>query len=178
MSVQHEPRYTDETILGDPRQVARLQWIKDRIVGRAVDVGIGNGWPTNFLGAAVGVEIREDRVAVAQESYPHINFHVLDASREALYGFDTVILAEVIEHMPHSVAKKMLALWSEDSPRQLLITTPNAGKEGYDDSLVVNPEHIWYPTAYTLQMLIPHGYRITEMDDSGDFILVDLRSTN
>ena len=86
----------------------RLVWLKERVQGRAIDVGIGNGFSTNHIRAVAGAEIRPDRLEYASIRYPHIDFHLLDARVQALPGFDTVVLAEIIEHMPQADARQMI----------------------------------------------------------------------
>ncbi len=173
--LQVEPRHTDEIYHNDPRQMGRMVWLKKRVTGRAIEVGIGNGWSTDFLGCSAGVEIREDRVNYAKSRFPHIEFMVLDARTEVLDGFDTVVMAEIIEHMEYEEAKEMLSLWGFGGhPERILITTPNAGLPNYDTSLVHNEEHIWFPTGDTVSELVPKGYLIKDMEATSDFILMIL----
>jgi hypothetical protein len=167
--------HSDALYLDDPKQMKRLDWLRQNITGRAIDIGIGNGFSTNYIKAMAGVEIRPDRLAYAGLRYPHIDFRPLDARVQALPGFDTVVFGEIVEHMPLAEAKQMVALWAEREPARILITTPNAGKPDYDDDLVHNPEHVWEPTEELVYNLVPTGYRATITTSSGDdFLLVDM----
>lgn len=162
----------DSIYLHDPRQAERLDWLRQNINGRAIDVGAGNGFSTNYTRAVAGVDIRGDRIAYASLRYPHIDFRVLDAKVQALPGFDTVIFGEIIEHMPMAEARQMLALWAQSGASRMLLTTPNAGKPNYEDELVHNPEHVWEPTEGLVIDLAPAGYRpIVTTTERGDFLL-------
>ncbi len=158
----------DRIYLDDPRQMKRMDWLKERVKGRAIDVGIGNGWSTEYLGAVAGAEIRDDRAEYAALRFPHIEFRIMDASKEVWLGFDTVILAEIIEHMSWDDADAMVRMWAETKPERILITTPNGDNPAAQD-LVKNVEHVWRPTVYQVMELLPDGYRIAEMEEN-DFI--------
>lgn len=157
-------------------QFERVEWIRPRIQGRAVDVGIGNGWTTNFFRCEAGVDNWPERVRYASIRFPHIRFYEMDASKEAMPGFETAVMAEIIEHMPYEYARHMLQIWADTGVNQILLTTPNAGKPNYDHGCVHNPEHVWFPTMDTVKDIVPEGFsaELTTTTDA-DFILGDLR---
>lgn len=168
--------HNDYIYLSDSRQMERMEWLKERVTGHAIDIGVGNGWSTNFLRATTGAEIRSDRLEYASLRFPHIKFVQLDAKSQALSGYQTLIFSELIEHMPMLEAREMLNRWTMTNPDKILITTPNAGKEEYDVNLVENPEHMWKPTHRTLEQVIPAAYSgHIETTSGGDFLLVELR---
>jgi len=169
-------QHSDSIYLDDPRQMERLAWLRQNVDGRAIDIGIGNGFSTNYIRAVAGVEIRPDRLTYATLRYPHIEFLLLDAKVHPMSGFDTVVFGEIVEHMPLAEAKQMVELWANTRPTRILLTTPNAGKTDYDDDLVHNPEHVWEPTEELIHNLIPAAYRATiTTTKGGDFLLVDMR---
>lgn len=173
-----EIEHPDAIYLDGPRQMERLIWLRENIEGKAIDVGIGSGFATNFIRAKEGVEIRADRLAYASLRYPHIDFRLLDARSHALSGFDTVVFGEIVEHMPLGEASQMLALWAATNPKRMLITTPNAAKLDYDEDLVHNPEHLWEPTEELVQALVPVSYRSNVTTSSqGDFLLLDMQKS-
>lgn len=175
-SLSGKIHHSDPLYLEDPRQMERLDWLRDNAVGRILDIGIGNGFTTNYLRAEAGTEIRPDRLAYASLRYPHIEFRLMDARVEAWQGFDTVVLAEIIEHMSFEEARQMVALWGETGAQRILVTTPNAGKPHYEHDLVHNPEHMWEPTEQMMPSLVPEGYTgIVTTTKDGDFLLVDAR---
>ncbi len=164
----------DGIYLSDYRQKDRIQWIAERCSGRTIEIGIGNGWSTNQIRAVAGTEIRADRLAYASARFPHIDFYLMDSRIRALPGFTTVVMAEIIEHMPLSQAKSMIDLWAQTNPHSILITTPNAGKEDYDHTLVHNEEHVWFPRKEDIRSLVPFGYQASiEESSGGDFILAE-----
>lgn len=172
-SLKEQILHHDSIYLSDPRQMERMEWLKKRVVGRGIEVGIGNGWSTDYLGAAAGTDIRADRVEYASIRFPHISFFLSDSRTEALFGYDTVVMAEVIEHMTIEEARGMLALWTLTRPRRFLLTAPNAGYYYYDEDLIFNQEHIWYPTERLVRGILPAGYD-AEVDSNDEFILVCL----
>lgn len=95
-----------------PHQQAYIQPWLDRLIAarswppasRALDYGCGNGWFTGWLGRqgfdAVGVDLSESGVAIAQAANPNAQFST-DVSRENLERlgpFDVIICLEVIAH--------------------------------------------------------------------------------
>ncbi len=168
-------QHSDSIYFDDAIQMERIDWLRDRSTGRAIDIGIGNGFSTNRMRSVAGAEIRADRVAYASLRYPHIDFRVIDGKAQVLAGYDTIIFGEIVEHMTLAEAKEMIRLWSETKPERILVTTPNAGKVDYDHDLVHNPEHVWEPTDENVKQLVPKGYdaEITT-SRNGDFILMDI----
>jgi len=174
-SLKDQIQHDDGVYTRDPRQLERLDWLKARATGRTLDVGVGNGFSTNYIRAEVGAEIRPDRLHYASLRYPHIDFVLLDARIKVLPGFETVVLGEIIEHMSFIEAREMLAKWAQANPKRILITTPNTGKPNYDPELVHNIEHVWYPTEDALRRITPSGYEMNITTSSGeDFLLVEL----
>lgn len=174
-SLAQKIHHSDSLYLDDPRQMERLTWLRQNVTGRAIDIGIGNGFSTNYIRAVAGVDIRPDRLSHASLRYPHIDFRLLNAKVHALPGFDTVVFAEIVEHMPLVEAKQMVELWAKTGPTRILLTTPNAGKPGYEDALVRNPEHVWEPTEELIASLVPTGYHaVVTTSSKGDFLLVDM----
>lgn len=168
--------HDDRIYLEDTRQMERMAWLRDRAGDAAIDVGIGNGWSTNYLRARTGVDIRADRVAYASLRYPHIAFHLADASLQALPGYDTVFMGDIIEHMPFLQAKEMLARWALTEPERILVTTPNAAKQHYDPNIVEALEHVWGPTPEAMAALAPRGFSVKVETTSGeDFLLIEMR---
>jgi hypothetical protein len=169
--ILHHDAIYDEDI-----QRERVDWVKSNILGRAIDIGIGNGWTTNYLGCEAGVEIWPERLRYAQIRYPHIDFYPGDMT-DTFPGFQTVVMAEIIEHVPYDHAKLAVARWANESINQFVLTTPNAGKKNADPGLVHNPEHVWFPTTDTVRDLCPDKFSVQTMTTTKneDFILADFR---
>lgn len=142
----------------DHRQRERIEWLRTNCVGRTVDVGCASGYVTNYMRAELGVESRTDRATYATLRYPRIRFRVLDARKEAVGGFDTVVFGDVVEHMPFDEARKMISLWAGQNPKVMLVTTPNGEKADFDPAILKTPEHEWMPTKGMVEKLVPGGY--------------------
>ena len=162
-----------DSIYEDIRQRDRIRWIKSNCVGRTVDVGCASGFVTRYVGAELGIDSRRDRVAYATLRFPMIRFKVLDARKEAVDGFETIVFGEIVEQMNYEEASQMIQIWAARKPRRILVTTPNASTEGVDPPLVHNPEHRWAYTRDRIHRLIPKGYGFRlETTPGGDFWLL------
>lgn len=100
-----------------------------------LDVGCGNGYLANQLSKighhVIGVDIAEDGIRIAKETYPHLRFelHSVYERFDCLLDIpaDVVIASEVIEHLyyPQQFLKNIhLALRSGG---YLILTTPYHG---------------------------------------------------
>jgi len=162
-----------DSIYEDSRQKERIRWLKKNCIGRIVDVGCASGYVTNYVGAELGVDSRQDRIAYATLRYPRTKFKLLDARKQAVGGFDTVAFGEIVEHMVHEEALQMIRLWAGREPKRILLTTPNADREDFDRACVQNPEHKWMPTRDKVEKLAANGYRCQLRTTSGgDFWLL------
>jgi len=162
-----------DSIYEDSRQKERIRWLKNNGVGRIVDVGCASGYVTDYIGAELGVDSRQDRIAYATLRYPRIKFKLLDARKHAVRGFDTVVFGEIVEHMAYEEALQMITLWAGQEPKRILLTTPNADKEDFDPAWVQNPEHKWMPTRTKVEKLVTNGYcSQLGMTSGGDFWLL------
>ncbi len=162
----------------EARQKERAEWMKKVLeYFPAIDVGIGNGWTTEYLGCSAGAEIWPERSRYAAIRYPHIQFFEMNAAEEALTGYKGVVLAEIIEHVTYEEARHMIQIWANTGAQQIVITTPNAGKVNYDRGIVHNPEHIWFPTEELFRAIVPTNFEIKELGvtKDQDFLLADLR---
>jgi SAM-dependent methyltransferase len=162
-----------DSIYEDIRQRDRIRWIKRSCIGRTVDVGCASGYVTRYIGAELGIDSRRDRVAYATLRFPMIRFKVLDARKQAVEGFDTIVFGEIVEHIDYEEAPQMIRIWAAREPRRILVTAPNASREGADPLLVHNPEHRWACTRDKVQRLVPKGYGFRlETTPGGDFWLL------
>jgi hypothetical protein len=82
--------------------------------------------------------------------------------------FDTVLIPEILEHVPYELAGRIV----EEAKRvgkRLVITVPNAEKPNYDKELVENVDHKWFPTKAMVNKLLGNSAQIFESPDR-DFI--------
>jgi 2-polyprenyl-3-methyl-5-hydroxy-6-metoxy-1,4-benzoquinol methylase len=100
-----------------------------------IDVGCGNGYLVNYLFKAghrvVGIDVAEDGIEIARETYPHLKFQLRSAYEKLddLLGVpaDVIISSEVIEHLyyPQRFLKNMSTALRPGG--YLLLTTPYHG---------------------------------------------------
>lgn len=100
-----------------------------------IDVGCGNGYLVNHLSRAghsvVGIDVAEDGIEIARETYPHLKFQIRSAYEKLddLPGtpVDVIISSEVIEHLyyPQRFLKNMYRTLRPGG--YLILTTPYHG---------------------------------------------------
>lgn len=155
-----------ELICGHPdemyrerRQKDRIDWLKSNKEGTALEEGCATGFVTDYVGADVGVDLRRDRILLANIKHPHIKFLQCDACQLPFSddSFDTVLIPEVLEHVPFEIAKQILKESYRVANIKLLITLPNASTGSWTKDRVTgtkNPEHIWAPTRENVNELL------------------------
>jgi 2-polyprenyl-3-methyl-5-hydroxy-6-metoxy-1,4-benzoquinol methylase len=133
----------------------RLAAVARECRGRVLELGSGNG----HLGAAIaargleviGVELSRRKVAKAREYYPDLTFLEGDIFKlpAGLEGFDTVVIAEVLEHVPAEAGSIMcdIARSRLREGGRLLVSTP------YED-MVPHRNHLTEFTAASLRDLL------------------------
>lgn len=85
-----------------PDQIARIDWLKERVHGTVLDVGCSWGYVLAQVEGHAGVDINPHLLDMARLLAPQREFIWADA-REVPFkdkAFDTVILAETLEHLP------------------------------------------------------------------------------
>jgi len=103
-----------------------FQAVKERVRGRVLDVGCGDGGIVAALVDAgvltAGLDLPEV-VAVAQKRHPHLVFFGADVAKvEFFESIDTVLLMDIIEHVEDDLG--LLRRLQEIAPR-VIITTPS-----------------------------------------------------
>lgn len=99
----------------------------------------------------VGIELSARKVNEARSSYPAIEFRhgdILEITPQ-IGQFDTVVIAEVLEHVPEKVGRQMADIaWSSVAPGgRLVISTP------YED-MVPHDNHVTVFTADTFKAML------------------------
>lgn len=86
--------------------------------GAILEVGCGYGYVSNYLSlestdrSVVGVDVAEDRVGVAQQTIGNrrnVEFLAKDCRDIPKDGFDAVVIADVLHHVPYPEQTKILA---------------------------------------------------------------------
>jgi SAM-dependent methyltransferase len=113
-----------------------------------LDVGCGNGYLANHLSKighhVIGVDIAEDGIRIAKETYPHLKFELHSAYEKfdnlLRVPADVVIASEVIEHLyfPQRFLKNIHDALCPGG--YLILTTPY---HGYLKNLVISLFNKW-----------------------------------
>jgi hypothetical protein len=161
------PHYDDT--YDEPSQRKRVDWLRKCTSGRMLEIGCATGYVTEYAGGGVGVDLDEVRLAVARQKRRGCEF--VNASALALpfdeMAFETVMLPDILEHMPLKAARNALcgALWVGD---RVLVTLPLAGGKWE-----INAEHQWRVDEDALKVLLddmPIRDVVVKKDD--DFVYV------
>jgi len=113
-----------------------------------LDVGCGNGYLAAYLSEAghhaVGIDIAEDGIRIARETYPHLVFELRSAydRLDDLPGVpaDLIVSSEVIEHLfsPRRFLENMYQALRPDG--YLILTTPY---HGYLKNIAISLANGW-----------------------------------
>jgi glycosyltransferase involved in cell wall biosynthesis len=155
----------------DAMQKERIDWLKNNVSGKSLEIGCASGYVTNYVGASVGLDLNGRRIKHAKNSYPNLDFIIASAFNLPFKekAFDTVLIPEILEHVPLKDAKVAISE-AKQIANKILITLPNAGKPDCIKALVENPEHLWFPTEELVRGLIENCK--INFSSENDFILV------
>lgn len=133
--------------------------------GRTLEVGCATGYVLNKVcqNSGIGIDTRKDRLLLAKRKYPHLDFIVAPGDRLPFKAnsFDTVLLAEVLEHVDYAMAKEMVREAKRVGGR-ILFTVPNAsGKWG------PLADHKWLPSR---ELVLSLAQGISIKVENKDFI--------
>ncbi len=111
--------------------------------GRVIELGCGEGHLSNLVHRrgheVVGVDLSEAKIRRARVLYPGIDFLANDIRNISLprESFDTVILAEVLEHVPEDVGSEILRIgWELVRPGgRFIVSVPN-------ENCIPHPHHV------------------------------------
>ena len=143
-----------DTLLG-PDQSLRLKWLKERVQGEILEVGCSWGYVSAFVGARAGCDINPRLVKLAQLLAPQRSFRQGDA-RALPYedlSFDTVMLPEILEHLPWEEVPIALEEANRVARHHILITTPDGAT---DSAEATNPKHRYLMTRERAARITKH----------------------
>lgn len=150
-----------------PQQQARIQWIRENVMGSVLEVGCSWGYILTSIGGQVGVDLSPQSIEIAKALNRSAEFHVADARNLSFpaYSYDTVLLAEILEHIEYDDVKVVLSEACRIAREQLIITIP----DGNEDSVeALNPKHKWLCTserlAEVLSWLPVRSREVTQRD--------------
>ncbi|SHE36729.1 Methyltransferase domain-containing protein [Desulfacinum infernum DSM 9756] len=105
----------------------RFLAVKPFLRGRVLDFGCGTGGLAQYVPASryLGVDIDDQSLQLARSKFPY--HHYCKGWPDILATFDTIVLAAVIEHMPHPVEilSKLRKHLADTHEARLIITTPH-----------------------------------------------------
>jgi 2-polyprenyl-3-methyl-5-hydroxy-6-metoxy-1,4-benzoquinol methylase len=127
--------------------------------GSVIDLGCGEGHLAGLIAenghAVVGIDKNRDKIEIAKALYPKVSFTVGDLRKTGLpeRSFDTVLLAEVLEHLPEDVGKEAIeaAMRLLKPGGRLVVSVPN-------EDCVPHRNHLQEFDRRSLRRLLePHG---------------------
>ena len=165
-----------DSIYDSTMQRERIDWLKANKKGKTLEIGCATGYVTEYVKADIGVDSDNFRVRVAQRNHPSQRFLVAEASDLPFRDsqFDTVMIPEVLEHVPFDNARRVLVECLRVSKEQLLVTLPNASKKNYDKAVVETGEHLWMPTEENVSRLLGGRDCQIQYTSDSDFVLITI----
>jgi len=167
------------SIYNDVVQKERINWLRDNKKGSTLEVGCATGFVTYYVKADVGLDIREDRLTVAQNKYQSTTFVKGDVTSLPFRSgsFETVMAPDILEHVPQKAVRQVVEELLRVCSGEVLITVPNGDRKGYGKDKVVggkNPEHLWPPTKENISNLLNGLKYEIQLSQSGYFLLIKL----
>ncbi len=153
-----------------PHQQERINWLARNAVGRILEVGCSWGYVLAACHGHWGVDINPENIALAKQLARDRQFQV--ASALALpfpnRSFDTVLLADILEHLDWKDVNRALCEAKRVSKGLVLITLPK-GDEDTEDA--TNGKHQFLGTKSRMDKLFGVG----KWSEIADFYTVKLK---
>ena len=120
----------------------RIEWLVSQAQAPLIEVGTATGYVlSKMTGQRAGIDIDVARLLLASKRYPDIDFYygnVLNLDPFFNGGFNTLIVAETLEHLPYEHVHYALHHCLMVAPK-VIITLPR------HENVMTNPEHRWHP---------------------------------
>ncbi len=171
------------TTLLQPEQQARIEWIRHHAENSILEVGCSWGYILGVVNGVAGVDKEPMNIELAKALQPDKIWMVGDAlNLDALLdkSFDTVILAEILEHLEWDMGvKSALVAASRVCRGTILITVP----EGEDDTdEATSFKHQWLCDEEHVKVIVDtlaavgfnsevehrHGFVLIRSDEEGN----------
>ena len=100
----------NELFYARPQHIVRLDWLKENMRGQTIEIGCSTGYITGAFNLDVGLDLDIKRLRRAKWFRQNKSFVCSDASKLpfGVDQFDTVILSEILEHVPFVVAQEII----------------------------------------------------------------------
>lgn len=110
-----------------PQQQNRLAWLKMKCVGTVMELGCCYGYVLAYCGGQIGVDHNEKSIELARILNPSKEFVVADIRALPFPDdyVDTVMVCEVLEHIPWDDVPKTLREARRVAKQKVLITVPD-----------------------------------------------------
>ena len=143
----------------DPDQIARMRWVREQLKGSVLDVGTGIGeLLREYSGDAVGIDMYRRHIVHAQlTARPNHRFYCIDIVFGLPFNdkqFETIVMAEVLEHMRFSDAVFVLRDAIRCCSSRIILTFPNMHDGDYNIGDVESGEHRWSTAMPMFERLI------------------------
>lgn len=158
-----------------PHQQYRLRWLKSHCVGTVMELGCNYGYVLAYCGGQVGVDWNENSIALARILNPGKEFAVADIRKLPFPDnyVDTVMVCDVLEHIPWEDVPKALREARRVAKRKVLITVPD-GERNIGES--TSFKHVWRSTPEKVATLVAKFLDIKIIIDREEgFILMEVR---
>lgn len=113
-------------------QIKRIAWLKETAVGEVLELGCNWGFILNSVAKrGHGVDINYENIEKARGEFPWLGWSVGDVTKEVLFptdSFDTVMLPDMLEHIPRDKINFVLDEAARISRYLVLITLPKSEK--------------------------------------------------
>lgn len=154
------------------RMKHRLEWLKDNSRGKILEIGCATGFILDYVNGDVGVDINRERLKVAITRCPDKTFYLVDAEKLDFRDneFDTVMLPDVLEHMPLLKSVKVINEACRIG-KTITFTVPVIGGEEDKNR---NPEHHWLADDEIIKKLT-HNKKILNRFQSKDFVYICMK---
>ena len=125
--------HTKQGTLDQECQKNRIKWIVENVHGSVLEMGCNWGYITNAicekLGRTVmGVDVNSANIVRATNEFPDLYFFVADITKKIIWLadriFDTVILPDVLEHLPFMDVGNAIEEAGRLTKNLILITLP------------------------------------------------------
>ena len=157
--------------LFQPQQQERLRWLKSNCVGTVMELGCCYGYVLAYVGGDIGIDWNPHSIQLAQVLNPRKEFRCEDVRKlsAADQSIDTVILPDVLEHLPWDDIPLALREARRVARRRVLVTLP-----GPDSSYAQSPKHQWIATADRVQQIT--AWLDGEVQEAGEFVMISWRA--